>query len=70
MLPVRICAGGAGTTGVPTATGQHREDEVNGPSGRVNVKRKEVAIKSKSTKRCCANTRVCSGKAKTITKRS
>ena len=32
MLPVRICAGGVGTTGVPTATGQHRDDEVNGPS--------------------------------------
>ena len=28
MLPVRICAGGVGTTGVPTATGQHRVDEV------------------------------------------
>jgi len=28
MLPVRICAGGVGTTGVPTATGQHRDDEV------------------------------------------
>jgi hypothetical protein len=28
MLPVRICAGGVGTTGVPTATGQHRNDEV------------------------------------------
>ena len=24
--------------------GQHRNDEVNGPSGRVNVKRKEVEI--------------------------
>jgi hypothetical protein len=32
MLPVRICAGGAETTGVPTATGQHQSDEVTGLS--------------------------------------
>ncbi len=43
MLPVRICAGGVGTTGVPTATGQHRDDDVNGPSrSGEHMKRKEA----------------------------
>jgi len=46
MLPVRICAGGAGTTGVPTATGQHRDDEGNGPSRSGEVKRKEAGVAS------------------------
>jgi hypothetical protein len=44
MLPVRICAGGVGTTGVPTATGQHRDDDVNGLSRPGEVKRKEAEI--------------------------
>jgi hypothetical protein len=50
--------------------GQHRDDEGNGPSGRVNVKRKEVEIPRASNMRCCGETRVCLEKEKTKTKRS
>jgi hypothetical protein len=46
MLPVRICSGGVGTTGVPTATGQHRDDEVTRtePVGWTRTRTREFAV--------------------------
>src|SRR4029077_9855245 len=41
-----------------------------GRAGRVNVKRKKQKSREQATQRCCADTRVCSEKAKTKTKRS
>ena len=72
MLPVRICAGGVGTTGVPTATGQHRNDEVNGPSrsGERENGKKQKGERAINQTRNCADTRVCLGKQKTEMKRS
>ena len=67
MLPVRICAGGVGTTGVPTATGQHRVDEVTrtelvGWTGTNNSR--IAAHRSPRNKRDCAMAGVCAKEIK------
>ena len=67
MLPVRICAGGVGTTGVPTATGQDRDDEVTrtelvGRTGTMNSRM--AAHHSPRNKRDCAVAGVCAKEIK------
>ena len=70
MLPVRICAGGVGTTGVPTATGQHRVDEVTRtePVGWTGKNNPRIAAQRSPRKhRGCTTVGVC---AKGIKKES
>jgi hypothetical protein len=73
MLPVRICAGGVGTTGFPTATGQHRDDEVTRtePVGWTRTRTHELRRSARQRKqRDCANIGVCARGIKTKAKNS
>jgi hypothetical protein len=73
MLPVRICAGGVGTTGVPTATGQHRNDEVT-RTEQVGWTRTTIGelqrIARQRKQRDCAHVKVCAKGIKTKAKNS
>jgi hypothetical protein len=68
MLPVRICAGGVGTTGVPTATGQHRDDEVTRTElvGWTETRIRKSQHHSPRNKRACAAAGVCAKEIKTL----